>query len=351
MATIDDILGKNGRKRGEPVNVAASVSPAAPVIVDTTPAPVASPVLQDAATTVAPAKRSLTYSQMFDALNPAPTDEDLQKLKKRDKANRVVTALGDGLSALANLYYTTKGAPSAQLSSASDRYLKLYNDAVAKHRADMDAYRKGKWNAYMQDVLQGDKDRTYGLNVRKADDANARAEAKLDYSKEKDKQTAERLAARDAAADAFRKEQLAETKRNNAAMQQYRAGSLGVAQQKAVAAAEKNAGKRETGTIQLYDRNGKPYPVYEKDWRYVAPQLVDVIEKATGTKLDLASDIGIGVTPLDKQLAYVSEHWVDVPEAVEMVKRMRAGGNSGASPENRSAIGWDDSGTENKIGW
>ena len=86
-------------------------------------------------------ERSMTYSQMYDALNPQPSKEELERLQRQDKARRIIGAIGDGISAIANMYYVGKGAPSANLVSLSDRYRKMYDDAGTKSKADVDAWR------------------------------------------------------------------------------------------------------------------------------------------------------------------------------------------------------------------
>ena len=168
-------------------------------------------------------ERAMTYSQMYDALNPQPSGVELARMQKQDKARRIIGAIGDGLSAIANMYYVGKGAPSANLVSLSDRYRKIYDDALAKYKAEVDAWRKGKWEAYVKDVLQGNKDREYDLDRTKAEDANRRAEDKLEYNRNKDAEQARYRAERDKADDAYREEVLQERKASNAATQKYRA--------------------------------------------------------------------------------------------------------------------------------
>lgn len=266
--------------------------------------------------------RAMTYSQMYDALNPMPSGEELERMKKRDKSRRIIGAIGDGLSAIANMYYVGKGAPSARLTSMSGQYGKMYDDAVAKYKESVDAWRKGKWDAYVRDVLQGNKDREYELGRSKADDANQRAKEALEYKREKDKADAEYRKGKDDSDREYKQAVLDEKRRSNAALQKYRQDNLKQKDDLAKAKEAREAGKRATGTIQLYDRNGAAYPVYEKDWRNFVPQLVDMIERETDTNLDLSARTGIGVSDLDKQIAYVNEHWADVPEAVEAVKNL-----------------------------
>lgn len=270
-------------------------------------------------------ERSMTYSQMYDALNPQPSGEELARMQKQDKARRIIGAIGDGISAIANMYYVGKGAPSAQLVSLSDRYRKMYDDAVAKYKADADAWRKGKWEAYVQDILQGNKDREYDLDRTKAEDANRRAADKLEYNRNKDAEQARYRAERDKADDAYRDAVLQERKANHAAT---------LAQRKAEAEA-KAGDKKGAGNITLYNTGtGETIPVNEDTYLYSLPQLVSVIEKDTGRTLDLGLRTGIGVAPQDKMKAFVNQYWTQSETAKRMIQDMsgKTGGGGGLIP-------------------
>lgn len=258
-------------------------------------------------------ERSMTYSQMYDALNPQPSGEELARMQKQDKARRIIGAIGDGLSAIANMYYVGKGAPSANLVSLSDRYRKIYDDALAKYKAEVDAWRKGKWEAYVKDVLQGNKDREYDLDRTKAEDANRRVEDKLEYNRNKDAEQARYRAERDKADDAYREEVLRQRRESDAAT---------LAQRKAEADA-KAQDKKNTGNITLYNTGtGETIPVNEDTYLYSLPQLVSVIEKDTGRTLDLGLKTGIGVAPQDKMKAFVNQYWTQSETAKRMIQDM-----------------------------
>lgn len=59
-----------------------------------------------------------TYDYIFDNLNAYKprTAEEIERQRKADKRNALFAAIGDGVSALSNLFFTTKGAPSADHS-------------------------------------------------------------------------------------------------------------------------------------------------------------------------------------------------------------------------------------------
>lgn len=46
------------------------------------------------------------------SIKPAETEEERKKREKRERMSKVFSAIGDGISALSNLYFTTQGAPN-----------------------------------------------------------------------------------------------------------------------------------------------------------------------------------------------------------------------------------------------
>lgn len=111
-----------------------------------------------------PQQRLLSYEEMFRILNPEKpeTPEEKAKREKKEKREAVFSALGDGISALANLYFTTKGAPNAydptqgMSAKARERWDKLkalrdskdraYNEGLLRAMQLDDANRKGERN-------------------------------------------------------------------------------------------------------------------------------------------------------------------------------------------------------------
>ena len=61
-----------------------------------------------------PEKKSLTYEEMWEQMNPykAPTPEEVEAEKKKQRRKAMWAAIGDGVSAFANLYFVGKGSPN-----------------------------------------------------------------------------------------------------------------------------------------------------------------------------------------------------------------------------------------------
>lgn len=89
-----------------------------------------------------PEKKQLTYAEMYKMLNPADSESPEQRAQreKNEKRKARIAAFGDGLRALANIYFASKGAkvvhnPESDMSAAINKR-KAYMDAQReKNRA------------------------------------------------------------------------------------------------------------------------------------------------------------------------------------------------------------------------
>lgn len=138
--------------------------------------------------TTAQTPRRLTYEEMFMLSNPdpTPTPEQLEKERRKQKRDKIFAAIGDGISALSNLYFTTKGAPS--MYSGRETASRRVNDRWEKLAADRDA----KMKAYIDGLMK----------ARQADDAYNRSEREWERQLGLDKIKQERDKAADARAEA-----------------------------------------------------------------------------------------------------------------------------------------------------
>lgn len=119
------------------------------------------------------------------------TPEELEKQRKKEKRDKLFAGIGDMVSALSNLYFTTKGAPNsynhdksmtstmekrwdkirAQQKEDERAYLAEYERLMRERRADRDAAMKQKYNDDLMalrqrqlDVTEADKKATQDRN-------------------------------------------------------------------------------------------------------------------------------------------------------------------------------------------
>lgn len=168
---------------------------------NTTPsivAPAASSVEQSVAAKeedkITPAKTAtptrMSYTDMFTKLNPyqPPTQEELANERKKEKREKVFSAISDGISALSNLYFTTKYAPNmyrhenSQSAKTENKWEKLR----ANRDAQQNAYIRNLMAARQADDERKDKDRNWmrqlGIDLyNQTKDA-----AEIQYKKDRD---------------------------------------------------------------------------------------------------------------------------------------------------------------------
>lgn len=104
-----------------------------------------------------PEKKQLTYAEMYKMLTPADSESPEQRAQreKNEKRKARIAALGDGLRALANIYFASKGAKVVH-NPESDM-----TAAINKRKAYMDAQReknRAAWQAGYQRALALDEE-------------------------------------------------------------------------------------------------------------------------------------------------------------------------------------------------
>lgn len=129
-------------------------SPQAP---PTTPAPAVT-------TTATEGEEYHTYRDILAKLAPQTSDEDKRKQMRRERRKAIVSALGDGLSALSNLYFTTKGAPDQGLKPGmTDAAKKRMDDLRAQWQKEKDKYQDLMLKGLEMDREQGNWLKSYEL--------------------------------------------------------------------------------------------------------------------------------------------------------------------------------------------
>lgn len=122
-----------------------------------------------------------TYRDILAKLAPQTSDEDKKKQMRRERRKAIVSALGDGLSALSNLYFTTKGAPDQGIKSGmTDAAKKRMDDLRTQWQKEKDKYQDLMLKGLEMDREQGNWLKSYELqkNADKRADAEEERKAK-----------------------------------------------------------------------------------------------------------------------------------------------------------------------------
>lgn len=115
-----------------------------------------------------------SYRDILAKYAPLTSDEEKKKQMRRERRKAIIGALGDGLSALSNLYFTTKGAPDQGLKPGmTDAAKKRMDDLRAKWQAEKDKYQDLMLKGLEMDREQGNWLKSYKLQLN----ADKRAEA------------------------------------------------------------------------------------------------------------------------------------------------------------------------------
>nr|DAE39583.1 MAG TPA: hypothetical protein [Caudoviricetes sp.] len=105
-----------------------------------------------------------TYRDIFAKLAPQTSEEDKKKQMRRERRKAIVSALGDGLSALSNLYFTTKGAPDQGLKPGmTESAKKRMDDLRAQWQKEKDKYQDLMLKGLEMDREQGNWLKSYEL--------------------------------------------------------------------------------------------------------------------------------------------------------------------------------------------
>lgn len=261
-----------------------------------------------------------------------PTPEELEKERKREKRKAIFNAIGDGVSSLANLYFTTKGAPNSY--NPADNMTRAQRERYEKLQAERKADEEKYMNAYLRLAQLRDS-----ANWRKQQRADQQARYKA--ADEQWKANQERLAAA-AAADADRWEREFKHKQDEAeknrgirqaeidARKAHNAATLAetrryhdiVADNKDKTTASKLRGKE----LVFSDGKKQQFKIYENVWKASMPQVLDVLLKdpavlkdpeASMTATMISSGAITSVPVIDN---FVKQNYVKSPTAVKMME-------------------------------
>lgn len=150
-----------------------------PILVN---ADVATPKITPKTTDATPSTEGEEFRSYRDILAkyaPLTSDEDKRKQMRRERRKAIVSALGDGLSALSNLYFTTKGAPDQGLKPGmTDSAKKRMDDLRAQWQKEKDKYQDLMLKGLEMDREQGNFLKSYKLQLnadKRADAAEKRS--------------------------------------------------------------------------------------------------------------------------------------------------------------------------------
>lgn len=136
-----------------------------------------------------PQPKQLSYADMYKMLNPElnETAEQRENREKKERAKARIAATGDGLRALANIFFATKGAkvvhnPESDMTKAVNKRKAYMDEQREKNRA---AWQAGYQRALALDEQARSHDMTYAEQLRHNLETEGVAKTKLDQSQQR----------------------------------------------------------------------------------------------------------------------------------------------------------------------
>lgn len=257
---------------------------------------------------------SLDYGQMAQIL-----DDNVKKSREKDalteeqirKRKRLFNAIGDGLGALTNLYFTTQGAPSVEYDprgSLTARQQERWDAIDANRNALAQQEYQRKQNELAMRLAEQRQLRQEAIAARqRAEDKQWRqSEADRQY-----KQHQESLANQRAIQEMMMQNRLEEEKIAQSGMN-YRANvSADTQKQKAAA----STAKAMRGKPLQFSDGKNTVSIYENVWKPSMQQVYDAM------LADGVEDASLKVGPTAAQIEnFVKQNWQKSPKAKELMK-------------------------------
>ena len=275
------------------------------------------------------------YEELFKKLNPytPPTAEELEKERKREKRAQIFAAIGDGITALSNLFFTTQYAPNMYdgkntISTANKvRYDKLVKDREEKNTA----YYNALMRARQADDEAAHRERSWQRQLGLDQEARDRYNEGIQHRNERERIADERYTSeqeyrrgRDAEADRRWQANFDEDKRrsdrsHNFQVRQHN-DNVSVRREQARATAARGVRGKQLG---FADGNGNQVSIYENVWKGSMQQVYDaMLEDLAPTDETQRRRWEREMRRLDtpqKKEDYVKQNWHKSPKASQIM--------------------------------
>lgn len=232
------------------------------------------------------------YDELLKQLSPMkPKSEDeIKAEEKRQKRKKLMAAISDGIGALSNLYFTSKGAPNMfDGSKTASEKRRVNYERMVKDRSDNAlAYANLLMRLRGQKNQEEDTERSWRRQLEIDDRAAQWRQEDKDYQKERDKKADDRSdrdfnyrKERDKKNDDYREKEFNEGKRQ--ADQKIALGwaNYKVSKQRANNAAVDKGGKPVSQIrgkqLGFSDGNGNQVAIYENVWKGSMQQVYDAM--------------------------------------------------------------------------
>lgn len=194
MATIDDIFNA----KQIPTMGGKTIAQQSREIISQKPEQSAGATTEPVTTPVQ-AQQEMLYptntAELYQALNPQPDEEQLKRKEKQLRRDKLFAALGNGISALSNLFFTTQYAPNMYTpNNLSEKAQARYDTMMSDFRKQQQTYNEGLAKAQQADAEARVKNAQWQHKLG----IEAKEQERLDKKEAREQAAAERDAAMDA---------------------------------------------------------------------------------------------------------------------------------------------------------
>ena len=219
-----------------------------------------------------------TYEELYRQLNPytPPTAEELEKERKKQKRNEIFAAIGDGVMALSNLFFTTRGAPNMYSGkNTMSEATKVRYDKLIKDREDKQiAYYNGLLRAKEADAAAANAEREWQRQLGLDREAQERYDEEQKYKREREDEEQKYKRERDKISDEQWQQTFDESKRRaNQAQERHRENARLKHEANQAKAARGVRGKQ----IAFSDGDGNEVVIYENVWKGSMQQVYNIL--------------------------------------------------------------------------
>ena len=259
----------------------------------------------------------LSYEDLYKRLNPyiPPTEDELKKERKKQKRAKIIAAIGDGVTALANLYFASQYAPSMYdgkntLSTANKvRYDKLLKDRQEKNAA----YYNGLMRARQADAENAHRDRSWQRQLGLDKEARDRYKDSITHRNERERIADERYTSEQEYRRGRDKESDRRSDRNYNFQVQQHNDNVTVRREQADATRARAVRGKQLG---FADGSGNQVAIYENVWKGSMQQVYDAMLQ------DLAPTDEAERKRWERQMKkedYVKQNWHKSPRASQIM--------------------------------
>lgn len=272
-----------------------------------------------------------SYEKLYKELNPytPPTKEELEKEKKKQRRDEIFAAIGDGVMALSNLFFATKGAPNMYngKNTMSERTRVRYDKLLKDREEKNTAYFTGMMKAKQADADNAHRERSWQRQLGLDEKEQQRYNDEIKHRNEREKIADDRYTSewefkkeRAKIADEQWEKSFNESKRQH--NQNYNLGKKRIS---AAGGSKSKVNANKSRGRKFVFRNGEEEPIgiYENVWKGSMQGVYDVLaeDMREAHQKDKQNNPRVpNHKSAQEKEDFVKQNWHKSPRAIEYMR-------------------------------